>query len=486
MFVDRRQELEFLNNLLTRTHPGPAQLVLLYGRRRVGKSELLLRWAEQSAQQSGLSYTYWEAVKENATQQRARFFAKLLNVPVSAAPVYRSWPEFWDAAASLLKSQVSPGKRHILIIDELPYTADADPAMLSALQYAWDQHFQRSDILIVLCGSHVRVMETLFSHQSPLFGRMTAQWHLEPLPFSSLAEFFPDWSADERVAAYAILGGIPAYINWLDPALDLIANIRQVILNPGSMFLAEPDFLLYDEVREPNSYLAVLKAIGAGAHTLKEISERAFIPSTSVNFYLNTLQDLRLVERRLPVTQPKAERGRSRSGRYHLSDPYFRFYFQFLEPFLSTAPFDSDQILAAVRRNLRAFVGVTAFEDLARQWVRVQSKAGVLPFTPDEVGSHWSRRVQIDVVALNWKTHDILLGECKWGSDRIDRQVVQELVEDKTPLVLRDLPGEGQGWRVHYALFGRSGFTPAAAREIEKLGGVLVDLKAIDQTLGKA
>jgi AAA+ ATPase superfamily predicted ATPase len=108
MFVDRRQEFGFLNNLLTRRHPGPAQLVLIYGRRRVGKSEMLLQWAAQS----GLSYTYWEAVKENATQQRSRLFAKLLNVPVSSAPVYRSWIELWDAAAPLLQ-----GKRHILILD---------------------------------------------------------------------------------------------------------------------------------------------------------------------------------------------------------------------------------------------------------------------------------------------------------------------------------------------------------------------------------
>ena len=475
MFVDRQPELAFLNSLLTRKRPGPAQLVLMFGRRRVGKSELLLQWA----QQSGVSYTYWEAVKETATQQRSRLLAKIMNVPVASVPVYRSWPEFWDAVAPLLL-----GKRHILILDELPYMSDADPAMLSALQVAWDQYFQKSELVLVLCGSHVRVMETLFSRQSPLFGRMTGQWHLEPLPFACLSTFFPNWNADERVAAYAILGGIPAYINWLDADMNLIRNIHQVILYSGSMFLAEPAFLLYDEVREPNSYLAILKAIGAGAHTLTAISDRAFIPSTSVTFYLNTLQELRLVERRLPVTQKREERARSRSGRYHLSDPYFRFYFQFLEPFFSASPVDPEQVIEAVRRNLRAFVGATAFEDLSRQWVWFQGKAGKLPFTPDAIGSHWSNRVQIDVVALNWKTHDILLGECKWGMDRIGRQVVSELIQQKTPLVLKDLPDSGEGWQVHYAVFGRTGITPAAREEIEKYSGFLVDLHALDQVLG--
>ncbi len=475
MFVDRRQELEFLNSLLTRRRPGPAQLALMFGRRRVGKSELLLQWAAQSR----LTYTYWEAVKENATQQRTRLLGKIMNVPTTSVPVYRSWPDLWDAAAPLLLE-----KRQILILDELPYAADADPAMLSALQYAWDQHFQKSEIVIVLCGSQVRVMQALFARQSPLFGRMNAQWHLEPLPFSSLAEFFPQWDAAERVAVYAILGGIPAYLDWLDAELDLIGNIRHVMLNRGAMFLAEPAFLLYDEVREPASYLAILKAIGGGAHTLTEISDRAFIPSTSVNFYLNTLQDLRLVERRLPVTLPKDQQRRSRSGRYHLSDPYFRFYFQFLEPFLSSPPFELDQVLEAVRRNLRAFVGSTAFESLARQWVWMQSKAGRLPFAPDSIGSHWSSKVQVDVAALNWKTHDILLGECKWGMEQVDRQVIRELIERKTPLVLKDLPGAGAGWKVHYALFGRSGFTPAATAEMGQAGGVLVDLKTLDDLLG--
>ena len=215
-------EIDFLNSLITLKRPGPAQLVLTFGRLRVGKSELLLQWARQSE----LPFTYWEAVKETATQQRTRLFGKLLNVPASSAPVYRSWPELWDAAALLLL-----GKRQILILDEIPYAAEADPAMLSALQYAWDQHFQNSEVMLVLCESQVSVMEKVFSEQSPLFGRLTAQWHLEPLPFSAFAEFFPKWDADARVATYAMVGGIPAYLNWFDPDLDLIGNLRQTILS---------------------------------------------------------------------------------------------------------------------------------------------------------------------------------------------------------------------------------------------------------------
>jgi uncharacterized protein len=476
MFVDRKKELAFLNDVLTRSHPGPAQLVLLYGRRRVGKSELLLHWAEQS----GVKFVYWEAAKESATMQRAHLFARLLGVSAGSAPVFQSWVDLWEAAARVLGND-----RQIIILDEAPYAADADPAFLSALQIAWDQHFQRSQIVIVLCGSHVRTMQTLMSMQSPIFGRMTGQWHLQPLPFSSLAEFFPKWDADERVAAYAVAGGIPAYLNWLNPEADLENNIRYVILNPGGMFLAEPSFLLYDEVRELSHYLAVLKAIGKGAHSLDEISTQCFLPTTSANAYLATLQELRLVERRLPVTVPPRLRAKSRSGRYHLSDPYFRFYFRFLAPHIDNPPVKPEQVLIGVRANLRAFVGATAFEELARQWVLRQAESGQIPFQPEATGSHWNRKIQIDVVALNWQTHDILLGECKWGADRVDRQVVRELIGEKAPLVLKDLPEEGKGWNVHYALFGRQGFTPAARDEMRLVHGSLVDLNSIDAVLGR-
>ena len=475
MFIDRKNELALLNDLLTRSHPGPAQLVLLYGRRRVGKSELLLHWAEQS----GIKVAYWEAIKESATMQRTHLFARLLGVSPGSAPNFRSWVDLWEAATKILGND-----RQIIILDELPYAADADPAFLSALQVAWDQFFQRSQAIIVLCGSHVRTMQTLLSMQSPLFGRMTAQWHLQPLPFSALTEFFPSWDVDERVAVYAVAGGIPAYLNWLDPELDLENNIRKVILNPGGMFLAEPQFLLYDEVRELSHYLAILRAVGTGAHTLDEISSQCFLPTTSANAYLATLQELHLVERRLPATVHPRFRAKSRNGRYHLSDPYFRFYFRFLAPHLDNPPVKTDQVLITVRANLRSFAGATAFEDLARQWISRQAEIGRLNFQPEVIGSYWDRKVQVDVVALNWQTHDILLGECKWGTNRVDRQVVRELVEEKTPLVLKDLPEGGAGWNVHYALFGRRGFTPAAKAEMDKFAGFLVDLKTLDSLLG--
>lgn len=471
-FVDRETELAFLNRILSQPRPGPAQLILLYGRRRVGKTSLILHWLGQA----GLPSTYWMAEKEPAAIQRRKLYARLQNMPVRQAPLFDSWDELWAAVANLLGNQ-----RHILVLDELPYAAEGDPAMLSALQYAWDHHFKDSQTVLVLCGSQVKAMEALQFHQSPLFGRLTGQWHVQPLPFYSLKAFFPTWAAEERVAAYAMVGGVPAYLEWLDPKLTLVENIHQVVLAPGTMFLAEPTFLLYDEVREPASFLAILKAIGAGHHTQEKISGNALINKSNLSAYLARLQELRLVERRLPALLPPAEQRRSRQGRYHLSDPYFRFYFRFLAPYLDRLPFDSEPVLSHVRRELRAFVGQTAWEELSCQWVIQQAQAGRLPFRPAVVGPHWNRRVQVDVAAVHWQEKQLLLGECKWGAERVDRQVVRELIEQKGALVKQELPGEGEGWTIHYAIFARAGVTPAAAAELRLYGGVAVDLGMLDR-----
>ena len=472
-FVARQRELDYLRQLLERRRPGPAQLFLLYGRRRIGKTALLLEWAGRS----NLPTTYWAAEKEPADLQRRKLFARITGLPIPQTPLFGSWSELWDAAAVIFADQ-----RRILILDELPYAVEADPATLSALQHAWDGLFQRSNLVIVLCGSQVKTMESLQTHQSPLFGRLTGQWHLEPLAFTALSEFFPGWPAEERLAAYAIVGGVPAYLNWLDPDLSLSDNIRRVILSPGSMFLAEPTFLLYDEVREPQSYLAILKAIGLGHHTPADISNAALISISHLSAYLARLQDLKLVERRLPAAQPPRQRRVSKSGRYHLADPYFRFYFRFIAPFHDYLPYDTERVLARIRQDLRAFVGATAFEELARQWVIEQGAAGRLPLRPEIVGAHWSRKVQADVVAVDWANRQLLLGECKWGDGRVDRQTVRELIDGKGALLRRELE-DGDGWQFHYALFSRAGLTPAAAAELRAYDGLNVDLARLDAEL---
>jgi AAA+ ATPase superfamily predicted ATPase len=475
-FVDRDAELAFLQRVAANAqHPGPGQLIMLYGRRRVGKSALLRFWAEQS----GLPFTYWSAEKAPAPVQRRKLFALITGAdPSQTGPAFGSWADLWRAVAPLFQTH-----RRVLIIDELPYAAEADPAMLSALQHAWDQHFERSPALIIICGSHVRTMEALATHQSPLFGRLTGHWRLPPLPFGALPAFLPSWSPEQLVATYAMVGGIPAYLNWFRVDRSLSANVRDGMLAPGSLALGEVLFLLYDELHEPRSYLAVLEAIGTGRHTFKAIKDATFLSDAHLTRYISILQELRYVERRLPVTLPPAKQRLSRQGRYHLTDPFMRFYFRFIHPYRDVISYAPERLVPPLQQGLRTFVGQTAWEELARQWVWEQGHIGVLPIVPEYIGSHWSRTVQVDVVAIDWQARHILLGECKWGADPVSRDIVRELITQKTPKVLADLPGGAEAWRVTYALFSRIGFTDAAAQELAAHQGIAVDAAQVTADL---
>jgi len=467
MFVNRKEELRMLDEILNRVTQGKAQFLLVYGRRRVGKTELIRKWAEQS----GVPYTYWAAEKTTAELQRRQFYARISGVEESDAPIFNSWSAFWTAVGPIF------GKDdHILLIDEITYVADADQGALSALQHAWDQQLKGSNIAVVISGSHVQSLETLMHGQSPLFGRLTAQWYLEPLPFSSLKEFFPKWSPAELVNLYATVGGVPAYLEWMIPERSYIDNLHEVVLTPSSMFLAEPEFLLYDEVREPRTYLSILKAIGAGHHAFGEISGKSFVHKSNLPVYLQTLQDLRIVERRIPATVRPAKRRKSRLGRYHLSDPYFRFYFRFLDPLREDLSYDRERVFRYIQEGLNAFVGSTAFEELSRQWVQYQSNQGNLIIKFEQIGQHWSRNVQIDVVGINWDHKVLLLGECKWEKNPLSVNVVKQLINDKTPRILKDLDIDQSEWRVRYAFFSKKGFTDPAVKMAESFNADLVSL----------
>jgi uncharacterized protein len=229
-----------------------------------------------------------------------------------------------------------------------------------------------------------------------------------------------------------------------------------------------------------STYQAILRAISKGHHTLKAISSDCLIGSSSHTFHLGRLQELRHAERRLPVTLTAAQRRKSKQGRCHLSDPLLRFYYRFLLRHVNSL-MSPEEATAHIKNELRAYVGLS-FERLARQWVVAQARAGNLPFIPEAVGGHWSRRVQVDVVAINHQSREILLGECRWGEGAVNRQVLRELIEQKGPKVRQELP-DGEDWSFHYAVFAQAGFTEAAAVELAAREGLLVDLLALDEVL---
>ncbi len=473
MFVDRTDELAMLQQLLSRER---SELLLLYGRRRVGKTALLRHWAGQSSP----PWTYWMAQKEPAELQRRKLYAAIRGrAATSTAPTFASWSELWDDVAALIRDD-----RRILVLDELPWAIEADGAMLSALQYAWDIHFQHSNLILVLCGSQIRTMESILHQQAPLFGRLTAQYHLQPFPFEVIRQFFPTWSPDAQVAVYAIVGGVPQYLSWFTPERSLSDNIRQSILAPASVALSEIELLLADEVRDIRTYLTVLNAIGEGAHALKDIANATLTASTNLTKYLGILQELRLVKRRVPATVPPALQHRSKQGRYHLTDPFHRFYFRFLRPHEAEIAYQPDSVLTEIQSGLRAFVGQTAWEELARTWVLRQGIQGKLSFKPEVIGSHWSRAAQADVVAVSWRERVVLVGECKWGTEKVNRQIVRQLLDHTIPHTIAALPEQGAGWRVAPALFARAGATADAQALLHERDGLLIDLPTLYADLG--
>jgi len=472
-FVGRQRELAELNDVLAQ---GGSQFILVYGRRRVGKTTLILRWARQT----GRPVIYWVATRDTPAQVRLGFVQALWDwaYPDSrAVPRFGTWAESFETAANLIGDQPV-----ILIMDEFSYAAESDSSLPSNLQAAWDHLFKESKTTLVLAGSHTGMMVNLMRYDAPLYGRFTAQLPVDPLPFSALRDFLPRYTVAERVAVYAVAGGIPAYLERFDDTQKLGANIQRLFMRRTGMFRSEPFILVGDVIRrETQTYEAVLKAIAAGRRTPQEIGAMLGLTSSYLSPYLKQLEALHLIERRLPATIPPERRRTSRNSLYHLADPYLRFYFRFIQPNLGLVEQELTGVLwQRIAEQFRAFVGLTAFEELCREWTLVQARAGRLPFPPEIVGSHWSKDVQVDVVALNWRERAILLGECKWGVRAVGRSVVRELVQ-KTP---RIVPGEG--WHVHYVFFARAGFTDAACVEAESLEASLVDLETLDADLRRA
>ncbi len=469
-FVGRQRELAELNAILAE---GGSQFILVYGRRRVGKTTLALRWAEQT----GRPVIYWVATRDTPAQVRLGFMQALWRwaYPDSqAVPRFDTWAQIFETAAQLIEDEPV-----ILIIDEFSYAAESDPALPSNLQAAWDQHFKNSNLTLVLAGSHIGMMMELMGYNAPLYGRFTAQLPVDPLPFPAVGDFVPRYTLAERVAVYAVAGGIPAYLERFNDKESLGANIKRLFMRRTGMFRSEPFILVGDVIRrETQTFESVLKAVAAGGRTPQEIGNTLGLSSSYLSPYLRQLESLHLIERRLPATLPAERRQNSRSSRYHLADPYLRFYFRFIAPNLNLVEQElTDLLWERIGEQFRAFVGMTAFEDLCQEWTLAQARTGRLAFLPEVVGSHWSAEAQVDVVAINWREQAILLGECKWGTGTVGRSVVRELVDKTEKIVPRE------NWQVYYALFARAGFTDAAHEEAEIVGAQLVDLVRLDTDL---
>lgn len=470
-FVGRRRELRLLDDVYRRQG---AQFLILYGRRRIGKTRLITQWS-RGVQTPVL---YWMASQTSATNQLRHFSQALFSFlnPTAAVEATFSYTS-WDAAFAEV-ARAGAEERLVVVLDEFTYVMQADPEVPSLIQKAWDHHLQDSNIFLILTGSLAGIIQrTALDYHSPLYGRATARLKLQPLSFGDLAEWLPRHNVEQRVAVYAITGGVPAYLELFDDRLNILQNLQQRIVTPANVMLDDAVFLLQEQLDEPRNYMAVIDAIAAGFHRLSDVAQMAGIARGNISKYLGVLRELGYVTRRVPATVRRPEK--SRKGRYVITDPYLRFYFRFLAPHLAAIEQGrGKQATSLLYDHLLDFIGTHTFEELCREWVGVVGEMDEHPFLPERIGSFWSRRAQVDVVAINWRSKDILLGECKWGRHPVARDVIGALV-DKTERVLPDTAK----WKVHYSFFAREGFTQAARQLAAEHGAQLVTLLQIEDDL---
>jgi len=254
-----------------------------------------------------------------------------------------------------------------------------------------------------------------------------------------------------------VAGGIPGYLELLADA-DTFPKALVQALTAGSIMLTDPSILITDQLRDPMIYESILSAIGSGFHTWREIALMAQVNEASLNYNLQQLLSLELIERRQPVLAPP----QGRKGRYYIRDPFLRFYYRFVIPNLSSIQRgEQDAILEAARSDLRAFIGTYIFEELCREWLWAEGALGGLGFTPQQVGAFWAQTrgqsVQLDVVAAQPREKRLFIGEAKWGEGQIGRNVLTDLITRSQRMPQVSEPG----WKVQYGLFSREGFTAA-------------------------
>jgi uncharacterized protein len=483
-FVGRSRELELLDNLWDSSK---ATLLILYGRRRVGKTRLLTHWL----QQHGGSGMYWVAEPASALTQLRSFSQALM---AFFDPEVEIPPDFtfasWEMAFRQLALQAQ-NRRLAIFIDEVTYLIDVNPEFVGLLQKVWDRWLSDSNLMLAFAGSQMGLMRRhLLDYDAPLHGRATAQMNLPSLPYGTTKDYFPEYSAAERVTLFAMWGGVPAYWERLDANQTIMENLRRNILPAHAWMIDESRILLQDFITDLHNYVGIMRAIADGKQAISDISERTGLTSSKASFYLSVLRDTGFVVREVPISQRGTD---SRRGRYFVTDPYLRFFYRFLSAYQSKLALgQSQQILELIQEALPGFIHDNTWQELCRTWLLMASAQGKLPVAVDEVGSEWAKSYVIDVVGISESNHDIVLGDCYWGDEPVGLDVLDELLK-KTPAIM---PKKSANWSAYYVLFSSSGWTEEAKAKAEecvseygrrkrwKTAGVkLLDLAEMDEDL---
>jgi AAA+ ATPase superfamily predicted ATPase len=446
-FIDRERELGALQKFWKGKE---AQLIVIYGKRRIGKTELIKQFIKERP------HVYYLAQRINE-RENLRFLGDAVGDfykdDILKSTGFQEWRWFFEYARKHIR------KRTLLVFDEFPYLAEANKGISSIFQAGWDEHLKNIPVFLILCGSSIGMMESeVLSQKAPLFGRRTGQIFLKPFSFADASKFYPSLNFDRCLEFVSIAGGNPSYLKRFNPKVSLDRNIIENILRPETFLYDEVEFILWEELREPRNYFAILKAVALGKHMFGEIVNETGLAKSNLHKYLFILEDLRLIQKEIPVTEKNPLK--SRKGLYKLQDQFFRFWFRYVLPNKrNIEEGTSDYVLRKIKNDFSAVVADN-FETVCQETVRGhQDKL----FLFDKIGRWWDKNEEIDLVAVNDEEKKILFGEAKWSKKPVGVDIYDNL---KRKSLLVDWNKEER--TEYFCLFSKSGFTDSLLKRAEK------------------
>ena len=452
MFIGRERELNSLNKLY---NSGNFEFVVIYGRRRVGKTALINHFIDDK------QAIYFMGVESNAKQNLENFSRNIMEY-TSGISAETSFLSFQSALETVFR--LSQKERLILVIDEYPYVARASRSLASTLQMLIDSYKDNSKLMLILCGSSMSYMEDhVLAYKAPLYGRRTAQIKLNPFDFEEVCHYFQNFSSEQKAMAYGIVGGTPQYLLQINDRLTIEENVKNTYLDTMSSLYEEPMNLLKQEVREPAIYTAIITAIATGYSRMSEISTKVGEETNICSSYLKNLIALGIVQKESPYGE-KA----SRKSMYSIDDNMFRFWYRFVPENASMiARGASDLVYKRIEPYFSDYMG-KVFEDICRQYLWKLLISGNTPIEFTSLGRWWGNdpvhrcQAEIDIMGEQDK-NTALFGECKWTNEKVDLGVLETLIERSNIFSYKTK---------YFYLFSKSGFTKGCTDKAKELGNV--------------
>ena len=443
IFLNREKELNFLHSQYVRKE---ASFIVIYGRRRVGKTSLIKEFIKDKP---SLFFMADKQSEKGILDRFAKTASTFLEDEFLEKLTFNSWEDFFG----YITQKLDESKKYVLVIDEFQYLPDINHAFPSILQRIWDEKLKDKNIMLILCGSLINMMySTTLSYQSPLYGRRAGQIKLEPIAFDYCHNFFPNIDERKLIEYYSVTGGIPKYMEMFDATNDIFYDIKTNVLSKNSYLYNEPRFILNEEVTETATYFSILKAIAAGEHKIGKIASIVGVKTNVLAKYFNVLADLQIIERQVPVTEENPEK--SKKGLYFIKDNFFRFWFRYIFPYQSFLEIERDDVvLKEIRKSFNIFVSLV-YENLCLQKVPDLTQKGIINFEIEKWGRWWSKDEEIDIVATSEKHKKILFGECKWSDTPTGVNVYADLKAKA-----KKVKWHSDERNEYYILFSKSGFT---------------------------